>query len=536
VSGIAGILGRRPGVDLSPIEAMARAMDGRGPDARVTWRGPRVAIAAAVLGGGGLAETGGWTVALDGEVQNARPLASELAGRAPSPEPAVLVATMCAEVGFLRALARIEGSVAVAAWDGTTGTLWLARDRTGLRALHVLTPGDGTVLFASELGGLLAHPSARFRVPLATVQRFVVLGRLTPPHGWLEGGRTLGPGTCLSWSPAGEEELRWWSLPACPAGAAGSRERWQRSVSYAFELAVRRAAPADEPLALAMGGGLSSHAILVVSPRKRAEPIVTLDVPGTVGVSPDHLASLPDDVPVGDPALVALHAVAEAAWARGARALLVGTGGAEVTAGCAAYRGGARAPGFAVDLARRLLRRGSDADLARSGVRDAELIAGEEGPGGLSDIEALAAACPAEDPASALRWLDLAWGLPEGAWRAVEAAAAAHGLHARVPFADPSLVAVTSQVPMGVWLRGREGRSLFADAMVPMLGDAARAPARPTDWPLAAWIQAADLARGLEEVLEGWVAPEHVAAMRARPAGPRLWRLIQLARWRRRWG
>jgi asparagine synthase (glutamine-hydrolysing) len=104
------------------------------------------------------------TVAFDGTVFNARELG------AARQAPAALFADLHERFGFAGALERINGDFAVALFDAGTGTLWLARDRFGVKPLYYTHKGPAFA-FASQPGALLAVPG----VSDATDRRFVAL-------------------------------------------------------------------------------------------------------------------------------------------------------------------------------------------------------------------------------------------------------------------------------------------------------------------------------------------------------------------------
>ena len=77
---------------------------------------------------------------------------------------------------------RLRGMFAFALWDRNRETLFLARDRLGVKPLYYASLPDGMLLFGSELKALLAHGGlARDIDPLA-VEEYFALGYVPEPR------------------------------------------------------------------------------------------------------------------------------------------------------------------------------------------------------------------------------------------------------------------------------------------------------------------------------------------------------------------
>ncbi|HLY52489.1 MAG TPA: hypothetical protein VKQ31_05720, partial [Steroidobacteraceae bacterium] len=61
-------------------------------------------------------------------------------------------------------LARFNGMFAFALWDRRQKTLFMARDRLGVKPLYYTSLADGRLVFASELKSVLAHPDVPRRL------------------------------------------------------------------------------------------------------------------------------------------------------------------------------------------------------------------------------------------------------------------------------------------------------------------------------------------------------------------------------------
>ncbi|MCE3544442.1 hypothetical protein LXJ56_30140, partial [Escherichia coli] len=86
---------------------------------------------------------------------------------------------------------------AFALHDADAGVLVLARDRFGVKPLHYVELADGSVAFASELKGLIAHPMLR-RVPdLTAVEDYLAYGYVPDDACIVAGVRKLPAGHVL---------------------------------------------------------------------------------------------------------------------------------------------------------------------------------------------------------------------------------------------------------------------------------------------------------------------------------------------------
>jgi len=111
-----------------------------------------------------LARLGPLSVVVDGRIFNSGDFGP------PGRPAAEVILDLHARYGFEGALTRINGDFAVALHDASTGSLWLGRDRVGVRPLY-FSFRNGVLGFASQPGALLLLPGVSPRVN----QRFVGL-------------------------------------------------------------------------------------------------------------------------------------------------------------------------------------------------------------------------------------------------------------------------------------------------------------------------------------------------------------------------
>ena len=169
--GIAGIVSLRdaaPPPSLAELEAMVGALRHRGPDEFGLYRDARAGLGHARLSIIDLAtgqqplsnEDGSLWIVFNGEIFNYLELREELLGlghrfRTRSDTEVIVHAW---EAWGEQCVNRFRGMFAFALWDRNRETLFLARDRLGVKPLYVGRPDGKTWIFGSELTALERHP------------------------------------------------------------------------------------------------------------------------------------------------------------------------------------------------------------------------------------------------------------------------------------------------------------------------------------------------------------------------------------------
>jgi asparagine synthase (glutamine-hydrolysing) len=157
------------------------------------------------------------------------------------------------------ALARLNGMFAFALYDAPRRRLLCVRDRFGVKPFHYFWDGS-LFAFASEIKGLLAHPSVPCRSHTGTELSFLVSGGIDEgEQTFFEGIRRLSPGHLLDIDltrPAVEPK-RWYRLPRdAPRPPAPGEFR------ALLEDAVRLRLRSDVPVGTCLSGGLDSSSIV----------------------------------------------------------------------------------------------------------------------------------------------------------------------------------------------------------------------------------------------------------------------------------
>ncbi|MEH3101891.1 XrtA/PEP-CTERM system amidotransferase [Sphingomonas adhaesiva] len=276
-------------VDPARVRAMADAMAHRGPDGAGVWTAPGVGLAhrrLAVIDPAGSPQPmasaeARFTIVFNGEIYNYRALRDELIARghvfATDGDTEVLLQGYAAWGPAL--LDRLVGMFAFAIHDAATQTLFLARDRLGVKPLHYVELADGALAFASELKGLMAHPLLR-RVPdVRAVEDYLAYGYVPDDACLLAGVRKLAAGHFLLVErgkpvPA---PRRWWQVSFAER-ASGSAAALEEEGLALLREAVQSRMVADVPLGAFLSGGVDSSTVVALMAEASRQAVVTCTI------------------------------------------------------------------------------------------------------------------------------------------------------------------------------------------------------------------------------------------------------------------
>jgi asparagine synthase (glutamine-hydrolysing) len=265
-------------VDHCALELMLAPIGHRGPDGRGTWHNRRVALGHLRLSiidlsnassQPMLTEDGTGVLTYNGEVYNYRELRHELERegckfRTSGDTEVVLQALH--QWGVERSLRRFNGMFAFAYLDQRTETLWLARDRVGIKPLLAADIG-AELIFASEAKALLAHPRMKKRADRHAIGTWILLMRRGSVQNLFEGIDEVAPGSVWKVSGKGIEKWSYFhvldvlDVDRLRRASACSPESFIASFRHLFRESVRSHLASDAKLAAACSGGVDSSLI-----------------------------------------------------------------------------------------------------------------------------------------------------------------------------------------------------------------------------------------------------------------------------------
>lgn len=265
--GIAGILGV---ADDNRLGRMLSCLVHRGPDDEgrfvngedgVAMGARRLSIVDLSNGSQPISnENGTVTVAFNGEIYNHEALRSELetAGHRFQTDCDTEVLVHLWEEHGVEMPERLDGMFAFSIWDAEAKTLFLCRDRLGIKPLFVYE-GEDELLWGSEVTSLLSA-GIDASVDLRSLYRYFSFRYTPQPDTLLSSVKKLPPGRSLTVRNGETTERQYWSLDQRPRSE--SLADVANRVRDVLESSVRKRLMGDVPVGAFLSGGLDSSAIV----------------------------------------------------------------------------------------------------------------------------------------------------------------------------------------------------------------------------------------------------------------------------------
>ncbi|MDZ4255429.1 MAG: asparagine synthase (glutamine-hydrolyzing) [Sulfuritalea sp.] len=401
-------------------------------------------------------------------------------------------------------LHKLDGMFACAIHDRQDGSVFLARDRLGIKPLFWGEHANGLVA-ASTLAPFFALKAFPKKLDAEGLRDYLAFQTPLAPHTLVRDIHALPPGACLRWTPGARATPRqWWAIPDATEKAPG-REALVAETDALLAQAVKDQLVADVPLGAFLSGGIDSSLVVHYMAQAGAAPLKTFSVrfaeagfdesPAALAVAErygteHHVLDAPEltadtladalrdlDQPLADPAYIPTWALSRLTRQH-VTVALSGDGGDELFGGYPRFLDGADC--FPDSAGKRLLRVLLRHGLAPAGLRRRALAGAElllyrrvelgDYPGSRKDLrrylapETQRAARPEHtlelwrelaahhgnyDRGALLR-ADLWTYLSENCLAKTDRASMAHGLEVRVPLLANALQDRMLRLPAGV--------------------------------------------------------------------------------------
>jgi len=214
--------------------------------------------------------SGRYCIIFNGEIYNFQPLREQLKAAGiifqSSSDTEVLLNLYIKE--GKNCLERLNGFFAFAIYDNKEKSVFIARDRLGIKPLYYLHDDD-RVLFASEMKSIIEYGIDK-SIDFTALKTFLQLNYIPAPRTIFKHVKKLLPGEHLEISTQGVSKHKYYEVKAQPTNTDDYSAQKER-LKILLEQSVSRRMVADVPLGSFLSGGIDSSVIATLASRYKPD-------------------------------------------------------------------------------------------------------------------------------------------------------------------------------------------------------------------------------------------------------------------------
>lgn len=181
---------------------------------------------------------------------------------------------------------KLNGMFTIALWDTKTQTLFLYRDRFGVKPLFFSAVG-GELVFASEIKSLLLHPSISRELNDEALSHYLSLRNVPAPLTIYRDIKALRPGDMLRFVPGSKVTLsKWYELPTAIKWTDDDEDTLVQQLDELLRDAVRLRLRSDVEYGAYLSGGIDSSSVVAITSEFSSKPVKTFTL--AFADSPEH--------------------------------------------------------------------------------------------------------------------------------------------------------------------------------------------------------------------------------------------------------
>jgi asparagine synthase (glutamine-hydrolysing) len=287
VCGICGKLAfdRESRVSPELLKAMADSIQHRGPDDEGFYFSGQVGLgfrrlSIIDLGGGHQPlsnEDGSVWIVFNGEIYNYQHLRQLLLSKGhqfKTQSDTEVIVHLYEEFGE-SCVEKLRGMFAFAIWDDRRKSLFLARDRVGIKPLYYYS-SDKSFIFGSEIKAILTDPEVKPQVVPEMIDRVLTFNYLPGEDTLLKNIHKLSAGSYIFIKDGKISTKEYWDLQVPKSSL--SLPAAEEQLSALLEESVRLHMISDVPVGFLLSGGVDSTAMLCMAKNKTDRPLQSFTV------------------------------------------------------------------------------------------------------------------------------------------------------------------------------------------------------------------------------------------------------------------
>ena len=174
-------------------------------------------------------------------------------------------------------LNHLRGMFALAIWDDTEKTLFIARDRVGQKPLLYSHQANGDLIFGSEFQAILKHPDVSRGVDYDAIDSYLTYLCVPAPQTAFKNIRKLEPGHWMRWKNGEIETKRYW-LPNFSKKIKITQEEAEEETLRILREATKMRMISEVPLGAFLSGGVDSSAVVALMALESERPVKTFSI------------------------------------------------------------------------------------------------------------------------------------------------------------------------------------------------------------------------------------------------------------------
>jgi asparagine synthase (glutamine-hydrolysing) len=288
--GINGIIDYKHSVDMKVIDRMNRVIKHRGPDGDGVYQSEdhicgfgHVRLSIIDVAGSSQPlcnEDGTVWITFNGEIYNYRELREKLVQQGhqfKTQGDTETLVHLYEEYGT-EMVSRLYGMFAFAIWDSRGKSLFLVRDRMGIKPVLYYCD-DQKFIFSSEQKAILQYPGVDARPSEESIWHYLTFRSVPAPGTLYQGIQKLLPGHYLQLSNKGLTIKQYWDIPLQNQLTENLEDRAVIEKTEAiFKKSIQRRLISDVPLVAFLSGGVDSSLIVAMMSKMTNAPVKTFTV------------------------------------------------------------------------------------------------------------------------------------------------------------------------------------------------------------------------------------------------------------------
>lgn len=170
----------------------------------------------------------------------------------------------------------LRGMFAFAIYDLNNETLFLARDRLGIKPLFYMETGK-SFLFGSEIKCLFKHPQMNCSIYHPALVTYFAYGYVPDPDTMIEKVKKLPPGHILTCKHGKINIKQYWDV-TFNHSKIYSEDYYIEKILYHLNESVRLRLVSDVPLGAFLSGGIDSSMVVALMAKNMDEPVKTFSI------------------------------------------------------------------------------------------------------------------------------------------------------------------------------------------------------------------------------------------------------------------